>query len=55
MPLSFIAALVILFDHSINIQYERAREFEVVTSVTSPRKDNTIIKNYRPITQLSAI
>lgn len=55
MPKSFITALVIIFNHIINIQYyPNAWKFGVITAIPKPKKDITIVTSYRPITQLSS-
>lgn len=56
MPITFVTSLAIIFNHIINIQYfPDAWKFGVITAIPKPKKDNTIITNYRPITQLSSI
>lgn len=56
MPRTFISLLVIMMNHIINIQYiPKVWKFGVITAICKPKKDNTQISSYRPITQLSAI
>lgn len=56
MPHNFIQTLVILFNHIINIQYiPEMWKFGIVTPLPKPKRDSSIVTNYRPITQLSAI
>lgn len=56
MPHIFIATLAILMNHIINTQYiPNTWKIGTITAICKPRKDNTLITSYRPITQLSSI
>lgn len=56
MPNKFVITLTIILNHIINIHYiPEAWKFGIITAICKPKKDNTIISSYRPITQLSSI
>lgn len=56
MPDKFISIIAIIINHILNLQYiPSAWKIGAITPIAKPNKDHTLIKNYRPITQLSAI
>lgn len=56
MPPNFVTTLAIIMNHIINIQYiPSAWKIGVITAISKPNKDSSLLASYRPITQLSVI